>query len=81
MNYPLMLDAADDAAFPYIGNSSSDSWPCNTAYDISETNYRRLKMCSTLVEKLQTLGDPRLAVWANKVEIPIVIDPDKARRI
>lgn len=75
--YPLMLDASDDAGFAYVGNSSSDAWPCNTAYDISETNYRRLKMCSTLVEKLQALGDPRLAVWANKVEIPLVIDPSK----
>ena len=34
-------------------------------------------MCSTLVEKLEALGDPRLAVWANKVEIPIVVDPTK----
>ena len=34
-------------------------------------------MCSTLVEKLQALGDPRLAIWANKIQIPIVIDPAK----
>ncbi len=75
--YPLILSAADDANFPYIGNSSADSWPSNTTYDISETNYRRLKMCSTLVEKLQALNDPRLAVWANKIQIPLVIDPTK----
>ncbi|MBK8884923.1 MAG: SusD/RagB family nutrient-binding outer membrane lipoprotein [Bacteroidales bacterium] len=75
--YPLMLEAGDDAGFPYIGNSSSDSWPCNTTYDISETNYRRIKMCSTLVEKLQTLNDPRLGVWARKIDIPLVIDPTK----
>lgn len=75
--YPVILDAADDAAFPYIGNSSGDSWPSNTAYDISETNYRRLKMCSTLVKKLQVLNDPRLAIWANKIQIPLVIDPAK----
>jgi hypothetical protein len=76
-DYPLILDAADDAAFPYIGNSSADAWPSNTAYDISESNYRRLKICATLVEKLELLGDPRLAVWANKVEIPIVVDQEK----
>jgi hypothetical protein len=75
--YPIILDASDDAAFAYIGNSNSDAWPSNTAYDISETNYRRLKMCSTLVNKLQVLGDPRLAVWANKIEIPIVVDAAK----
>ena len=73
--YPVMLDAADDAGFGYVGNSGSDAWPCNTTYDISETNYRRLKMCSTLVEVLQALSDPRLPVWANKIETPIVIDP------
>ncbi len=76
--YPLILDAADDANFSYIGNNSGDSWPCNTKYDISESNYRRLKMCSTLVEKLQSLSDPRLAVWAAKVQIPIVVDPTKS---
>jgi hypothetical protein len=73
--YPVILDGADDATIAYIGNSSDDSWPCNTVYDQSETNWRRLKMCSTLVEKLQTLVDPRLGVWANKVTTPIVIDP------
>ncbi len=75
--YPLILDAADDACFPYIGNSSGDSWPSNTAYDISETNWRRLKMCSTLVETLQSLGDPRLGVWASKIQIPLVIEPSR----
>ncbi|MCJ7449180.1 MAG: SusD/RagB family nutrient-binding outer membrane lipoprotein [Bacteroidales bacterium] len=75
--YPLILDAAEDATICYIGNSSSDSWPCNTTFDLSETNWRRIKMCSTLVERLQALNDPRLAVWANKIEIPIVVDPTK----
>lgn len=75
--YPLILDEMDDAGFAYIGNSSGDSWPSNTTYDISETNYRRIKMCSTLVEKLQALNDPRLAIWANKIQIPLVIDPTK----
>ncbi|MEK7719440.1 MAG: SusD/RagB family nutrient-binding outer membrane lipoprotein, partial [Bacteroidota bacterium] len=47
------------------------------AFDISETEWRRLKMCSTLLEKLQALSDPRIAVWANKIQIPLVIDPTK----
>lgn len=76
--YPVILETTDDAGFGYIGNSSGDSWPCNTTFDISETNYRRLKMCSTLVEKLQSISDPRLGVWANKIQIPLVIDPTKA---
>jgi len=73
--FPVISDASDDANIAYIGNSSSDSWPCNTTFDQSETNWRRLKMCSTLVEKLQELNDPRLALWASKIATPIVIDP------
>jgi hypothetical protein len=75
--FPIILDASDDANIDYVGNSPSDSWPCNTTFDVSETNWRRLKMCSTLVEKLQVLDDPRLALWASKIAIPIVIDPSQ----
>jgi len=75
--FPVISDASDDANIAYIGNSPSDSWPCNTTFDQSETNWRRLKMCSTLVEKLQALDDPRLALWASKIQIPIVVDPSQ----
>ncbi len=75
--YPLTLDHADDAAFAYVGSSGSDSWPCNTKYNADETNWRRLKMCSTLVELLRDLKDPRLPVWADKIATPLVIDPSK----
>jgi hypothetical protein len=75
--YPLILDARDDANIAYVGNSTSDSWPCNTTFDVSESNWRRLKMCSTLVEKLQELNDPRLALWASKIAVPLVLDPDR----
>lgn len=75
--YPIISNSTDDANIKYVGNSTSDSWPCNTKFDVSETNWRRLKMCSTLVEKLQALNDPRLTLWANKIQIPLVIDPTK----
>ena len=78
--YPLILDAADDAAFLYPANNRGTSWPSTTAYDITETDWRRLKMCSTLVEKLLALNDPRIAVWANKVAIPLVPDTDNPNR-
>jgi len=72
--YPLILVAADDANISYIGKSTVDSWPSNTVFDISATGtYLRKKLCSTLVEALQKLNDPRLGVWANKVEIPLVL--------
>jgi hypothetical protein len=72
--YPLITSSNDDANVGYIGSASGDSWPTNTVYDISPSgSYMRLKLCSTLVETLQGLKDPRLAVWANKIEIPFVL--------
>ena len=72
--YPLITNAADDANISYIGASPSDSWPSNTVFDPSPNgSYMRIKMCSTLVDTLQGLNDPRLGVWANKIEIPLVL--------
>ena len=74
--YPLITNAADDASIGYIGSSPSDSWPSNTVFDTSPSgNYMRTKMCATLVDTLQALNDPRLAVWANKIETPLVLVP------
>ena len=76
-NYPLILNAADDAAFVYPGTNSGIAWPCNTVYNADETNWRRVKMCATLVELMRATNDPRLAVWANKVTIPLFLDRSK----
>ncbi|WP_428656373.1 SusD/RagB family nutrient-binding outer membrane lipoprotein [Runella sp.] len=73
--YPIITAIADDAAMPFAGNSESDSWPATTAYDASESNYRRIKMAATLVDRLLVLKDPRLGIWANKVQIQLVVDP------
>ncbi len=62
--YPIITEAADDANMP--------SW--TPVYDVSESNYRRIKMCATLVEAMRAVNDPRLGVWAKKVEIPLVVD-------
>jgi len=42
--------------------------------DVSGSNYRRIKMASVFVKYLQGVKDPRLGVWAAKVEIPLVVD-------
>jgi len=74
--YPLITVAADDANMDYIGSSLSDSWPTNTVFDQSTTgSYFRVKMCATLVEAMQALNDPRLAIWANKIEYALVLEP------
>ena len=74
VQYPIITAIADDAAMPFAGNSNDDSWPANAVYDASASNYRRLKMAATFVNKLLELKDPRIAVWANKVQIPLVVD-------
>lgn len=74
--YPLITEAGDDANISYIGGAPSDSWPSNTVFDTSPSgSYMRIKLCGTLVEALQNLNDPRLGVWANKIEIPLVLVP------
>lgn len=75
--FPLILQSADDANMAYIGNTSSDAWPSNTDFDTSPQGaYFRLKMGKPLVDMLQDLDDPRLAVWAEKIAIPLVLVPD-----
>ncbi|WP_420149525.1 SusD/RagB family nutrient-binding outer membrane lipoprotein [Spirosoma sp.] len=72
--YPIIDDAALDATMAYVGNNSGDAWPSNTVFDISGSNYRRIKMSTTLVKPMQATNDPRLAIWAKKVEIPLKVD-------
>lgn len=72
--YPLIVDASDDATISYIGTSPTDSWPSNTVFNTSPSgSYFRVKMCSTLVETLQGYDDPRLGIWANNNETPLVL--------
>ncbi len=77
--YPLILsiDGSEDATMSFPGNSNADSWPANVVYDSDSSNYRRLKMCSTLVNTLQSLRDPRLGVWAAKVQCFLRVDDTK----
>ncbi|QDK78618.1 SusD/RagB family nutrient-binding outer membrane lipoprotein [Spirosoma sp. KCTC 42546] len=72
--YPIIDDSSVDATMAYVGNNSGDAWPSNAVFDISGSNYRRIKMCSTLLKPMQATSDPRLAIWAKKVEIPLAVD-------
>ncbi|MHA8101364.1 SusD/RagB family nutrient-binding outer membrane lipoprotein [Aquirufa nivalisilvae] len=73
-NYPVILANSDDATMGFPGTSDGTSWPANAVYDVSGSNYRRIKMANTFVKYLQGVKDPRLGVWAAKVEIPLVLD-------
>ncbi|WP_268224363.1 SusD/RagB family nutrient-binding outer membrane lipoprotein [Sinomicrobium oceani] len=73
--YPVILDASNDAKLIYPGTNSNDAWPTNTVFNTSSSgDYFRTKMCATLVNFMKSLEDPRLGIWANEVEIPIVIE-------
>ncbi len=72
--YPLILQASNDANVSFVGTAPTDSWPSNTVFDLDPVGaYQRLKMGKPLVDVLQALDDPRLGVWANKIEYPLVL--------
>ena len=72
--YPLISVSSEDADVAYIGTSPADSWPTNMAFDPDPSGaYMRIKLSATLIDALQALDDPRLAVWANPIDIPLVL--------
>jgi len=72
--FPIIVIHTDDANIGYIGTSAPVSWPTSMEFNPDPSGaYMRRKMCSTLVEAMQENNDPRLSVWANKVEIPLVL--------
>ncbi|MCK4989182.1 MAG: SusD/RagB family nutrient-binding outer membrane lipoprotein, partial [Bacteroidales bacterium] len=80
-NYPIILDANDDVTMEYPGASTADAWPTNTVFgQLEQGSYRRLKMCATLVDTMQGLNDPRLELWAQKVDVPLVVVATPADR-
>ncbi len=81
--YPIIVTANDDANISFVGSARDNSNPLNTVYDIKpDGDYMRTKMAATLVDALQKYNDPRLAVWANKVQTPLVlVDGTKVDKI
>lgn len=74
--YPLILNVNDDAAMTFPGNSDGDSWPAYAVPLSDSSNYRRIKMCNTLVKALLERNDPRITVWAEPVQESVYLDPD-----
>jgi hypothetical protein len=72
--YPIIANVSDDATMSFPGNSDADSWPSNATYNSDSSNYRRIKLCKTFVEALQARNDPRIAVFANKVQTFLKVD-------
>ncbi len=74
--YPIFTSIDDDAAMDFIGSSNNDSWPANTTFDPSESNFDRIQLSAGLRDVLVDFGDPRLGVWFNKVRIPIKVSEE-----
>jgi hypothetical protein len=74
--YPIITSANDDALMGFAGNNVNDSWPNAVAYNSDSGHYRQTKMCATFVNTLESLNDPRLGVWANKVQIFLHVQND-----
>jgi hypothetical protein len=73
-NYPIILSSSDDANISFIGTAKENSNPLNTVYDLDPSGaYMRVKMAITFVDSLQKYNDPRLAIWANKIQTPLVL--------
>ena len=73
LSQPLISSVDDECSMAYIGSSNDDSWPSNTVYDSSGSNFKRIKPCTTLLYALMSLNDPRIGTWFNPVEIPIKV--------
>jgi hypothetical protein len=71
--YPIFTSVDDDAAMSFIGSSNDDSWPANTTYDASESNFDRIQLCAGFRDVLVEYNDPRIDVWFNKTEVPIKV--------
>ncbi|WP_019538164.1 SusD/RagB family nutrient-binding outer membrane lipoprotein [Proteiniphilum acetatigenes] len=72
--YPLITVAGDDANISFPGTSNSVSNPLNTVYDVDPAGaYMRVKMGKTLVDVMREYDDPRLEVWADRIQIPLVL--------
>lgn len=73
----FMQSTDDDADLPMLGNINQDSWPENVVQSTSAgSEFRRIKPCATLVDKLYELDDPRLHTWFRPVHCRWVEDPD-----
>ena len=71
--YPIFTSGDDDATMGFIGSSDGDAWPNAIAFDATESNFNRLQLCAGFRDVLLDLNDPRIAVWFNKVRIPIKV--------
>jgi hypothetical protein len=72
--YPIITNVNDEPAMSFPGNSAADSWPSYAIPGSDSSDFRRIKMCNTLVQSMLDRNDPRLALWAAPVQTSIFLD-------
>ena len=69
----LCLPLCSEIHIHTIGSYEGDAWPNAIAFDASESNFNRVQLCAGFRDVLLDLNDPRIAVWFNKVRVPIKV--------
>ncbi len=72
--YPIFDGATDNCSIAYPGANQWDSWPGGPLNWPDGDNFRKRRPCSTLIDRLGELNDPRQAIWFTPVQTQIVID-------
>lgn len=70
-----LMDEADDATHDFLGTDRDNSWPTAVGFTSDDTDFRRRKPCSTLLDVLLATNDPRVPVWFQPVYCRWVADP------
>lgn len=71
---PLIVSTDDDCILAYAGGTEDISWP-NSGQFGTGSDFWRVKACATLTDKLFELGDPRMNMWFEPVEIETLVVP------
>jgi hypothetical protein len=66
---PIFTSNDDNAAIPFIGTTSENSWK-GGRLNWDYTEFDRRRPAKTLADKLNSLNDPRLPIWIAPVEKP-----------
>ena len=72
--HPIFTSTDDNAAIPFIGTTSDNSWK-GGKLNWDYTEFDRRRPGKTLADKLNVLNDPRLSIWLAPVEKPWTSNP------
>ncbi|MFC3199631.1 SusD/RagB family nutrient-binding outer membrane lipoprotein [Parapedobacter deserti] len=72
-NYPLLLQATENASLAFPGTNAADSYPMGRLNAPNDHEFYRIKAAATLVEFLTAQRDPRLVAWIQPVAVQTLV--------